>query len=158
METAVDEVIDMIAVWHWFVPAAWAVDVPSLMATAVWRTLVWIFCADLDLVFVYMIAMRMVQMAIVQVIYVIIMLDCGVSAARAMLMIMVGVMRFVACAHVCLLCSRGRPGTSNGQQLTLHRRGTRWRTDPEASCALQNETASSGSLIGRIHLALRAIT
>jgi hypothetical protein len=76
--------------------------------------------------FVYMIAMRMVQMTIVQVVYVVAMLNCGVSAAWAMLMLMVGVMRFVACTHACLLCPLGR---TNGHLCTLHRRGLQ-RVEP----------------------------
>jgi hypothetical protein len=63
--------------------------------------LVRIYRTDLDLVFVYMIAMRTVQMTVVQVVYVAAMLNCGVSAAWAMLMLMVGVMRFVACTPAC---------------------------------------------------------
>lgn len=46
-------------------------------------------------------------MAIVQIVNVVAVLDCGVSAARAMLMVMVSMMRFVAWAHACLLCPHG---------------------------------------------------
>jgi hypothetical protein len=78
--------------------------------------LVWVFCADLDRVFVNMIAMRMVQMAIMQIVDVATMFDRGVSAARAMLMLVMSVMRFVARAHAYLLCTIGRAGTSSGHR------------------------------------------
>jgi hypothetical protein len=123
MKMAVDQVIDMIAMRYGLVSAARAVDVTRIVATAAWRTLVRIIRIDLDLVFVYMIAMRMVQMAIVQIVDVVAMRDCGVSAARAMLMLMVSVMRFVACAHACLLCPPGRARNANGHLCTLPRRG-----------------------------------
>ncbi|MEX3689811.1 hypothetical protein AB3X91_00245 [Paraburkholderia sp. BR14263] len=108
MKMAVDQIIDMIAMWYRFVSAARAVDVARFMATAVGCALVRIPCADFDPVFVYVITVRMMQMAIVQIVYVVAMPDGGVSAARAMLVVMVCVMRFVACAHACLLCPSGR--------------------------------------------------
>ena len=107
MKTAVDQVVDVIAVRYLLVPTAGAVDVARLMAAATRRALVGIVSTDLDLVFVDVIAMRMMQMAIVQIVYVVAVLDCGVSAARAMLMVMVSMMRFVAWAHACLLCPHG---------------------------------------------------
>ncbi|NUY04548.1 hypothetical protein [Paraburkholderia youngii] len=120
MKMAVNQIIDMIAMRYWVVSAARAVDVARFMATAVWCALVRIFCANVDLVFVHVIAVRMVQMAIVQIVYVIAMLDCGVSAARAMLMVMVCVMRFAASAHACLLFPSGRTATFDGHLPTLH--------------------------------------
>jgi hypothetical protein len=116
MKMTVDQVIDMIPMRYCFVSATWAVDVTLFVAAAVWRTLVRVFCADLDLVFVNMIAMRMVQMAIMQIVDVATMFDRGVSAARAMLMVVVSVMSFVARAHAYLPCSIGRAGTSSGHR------------------------------------------
>ncbi|AOJ35023.1 hypothetical protein WJ16_26085 [Burkholderia metallica] len=107
MEMAVDQVVDVIAVRYLLVPAAGAVDMARLMAAATRRALVRIVCTDLDRVLVDMIAMRMMQMAIVQIVDVVAVLDCGVSAARAMLMVMVSMVRFVAWAHACLLVRTG---------------------------------------------------
>lgn len=59
MKTAVDQVVDVIAMRHPLVPTAGAVDVARFMAAAARRALVRIVCTDLDLVFVDMIAMRM---------------------------------------------------------------------------------------------------
>lgn len=105
MKVAVDKVVDVIAVRHRFVTAARSVHMARFVATTVVvrRATIRIFRADFDLVFVYMVAMRMVQMAIMKIIYVVAVLDCGVSAARAMLMVMVSMMRFIACGHACLL-------------------------------------------------------
>ncbi|MGF6551781.1 hypothetical protein [Paraburkholderia youngii] len=105
MKVAIDKVIDVVTVRHRFVTAARPVHVARFVATAVVvrRATIRIFRADFDLVFVYMITMRVVQMAIMKVVDVVAMLNCGVSAARAMLMVMVSVMRFVARAHACLI-------------------------------------------------------
>ena len=113
MKMSVDQIIDMISMRYRLVSAAWAVDVARFMAAAIGRTFVRIFSAHLDLVLVYMITMWMVQMAVMKIIYVIAVLDRGVSAARTMLMLMGGMMRFVACAHPCLLSSLDCTRASN---------------------------------------------
>ncbi len=59
MKMAVDQVVDVIAMRYPLVPTAGAVDVARFMAAATRRALVGIVCTDLDLVFVDMIAMRM---------------------------------------------------------------------------------------------------
>jgi hypothetical protein len=101
MEVAIDQVIDVIAVRYGFVPASRAVDVARVMGAAivVRRTLIRVFCADLERVFVDVIAMRMVQMSIMQVIDVVAMPDGGMSAVCTMLVIVMGMVRFVAGAH-----------------------------------------------------------
>ncbi|KVM81402.1 hypothetical protein WJ60_26180 [Burkholderia ubonensis] len=103
MEAAVDEIIDMVAMRYRFVPASRPVDVTRVVAAAALRALIRIPCADFERVFVDMVAVRMVQMAIVQVIDVVAMPDCGMTAARTVLMLMLGMMRFVARAHAYLL-------------------------------------------------------
>jgi hypothetical protein len=101
MQVAVDEVVDVIGVRHRFVSAARPMHVACIMGTAgvAWSTLVRIFRADLEPVLVYMIAMRMMQVPIMQVIDMIAMFDGRVPAVRAVLMVVVGMMRFVASAH-----------------------------------------------------------
>jgi hypothetical protein len=116
MKMAVDQVINVIPMRYCFVSTAWTVDVTRVVPTAIWRTLVRVFCADLDLVFVDMITMRMVQMSIMQIVDVVTVLDRGMSTARAMLMVVVSMVRFVACAHAFLLYPIGRGGTSNGHR------------------------------------------
>ncbi|KVQ28105.1 hypothetical protein WL99_28570 [Burkholderia cepacia] len=122
MKAAVDQIIDMIAMRYGLVPATRTMHMPRLMVTAVRRTFVRIFRADLDLVFVDMIAVRVVQVAIMEIVYVVTMLDCGVTAVRAMLVVMVSMMGFVAGAHASLLCSRDRKRAPKEQLFTVYRR------------------------------------
>jgi hypothetical protein len=101
VQVTVDQIVDVVAMWHSLVTAPGAMNVVGRMRTAVvaWRALVGIVRADFELVLVYVIAMRMVQVAIVKIIDVIAMLDSGVAAVCAMLMIVSGVMWLVASAH-----------------------------------------------------------
>ncbi|MGF6696044.1 hypothetical protein OKW38_000655 [Paraburkholderia sp. MM5496-R1] len=99
VQVAVDQVVDVIAMRYRFVAACRPVDMSRLMTAAVRSTLIRIFCAHLQPVFVHVIAMGMVQVAIVQIVSVIAMPDRSVSAVRTMLMVMMGMMRFVAGAH-----------------------------------------------------------
>jgi hypothetical protein len=77
MKVAVDQIVDVIAVRHRFVSAFRPVNMARIMgATMVARrTLIRIFRTDLKRVLVYMIAMRMMQVPIMQVIDMITMFD-----------------------------------------------------------------------------------
>jgi len=101
MKVAIDQVIDVVAVRYGLVPASRTMNVARIMAAAivVGRTLIRVFRADFERVFVHMIAMRMVQMSIMQIIDMVAMPDGGMSAVGAMLMVVMGVMGFVAGAH-----------------------------------------------------------
>ena len=103
MQTAVNQIIDVIAMRHRLVAAARPVDMRRFVASAARGALIRVGRVDLDLVLIHMIAMRMVQMAIVKVIDMAAVLDGRVSAARTMLMVMVSMRRFVARGHACLL-------------------------------------------------------
>src|ERR1700747_2013896 len=92
MQVAVDEIIDVIPVGHRFMAAPGSVDVAWLVASAVGSTLIRIFCAHLEPVFVHVIDMGMVQVTIMQIVDVIAMPDRSVSAVRTMLMVMMGMM------------------------------------------------------------------
>jgi hypothetical protein len=100
VQVAVDEIVDVIPMWHRFMATPRSVNVARLVAAAARRTLIRIFGAHFEPVFVYMIGMRMVQMAVMQIIDVTVVLDCGMPTVRAMLMVVMGVMRFVAGAHL----------------------------------------------------------
>jgi hypothetical protein len=109
VQVAVDEIIDVIPMRHGFVTARRAMDVARLMtATVVTRcTLVGVFRSDCERMLVYMVAVHMMQMTVVQIVDVIVVLDCRVPTVRAVLMVVVGVMRFVAgSAHGVLLISK----------------------------------------------------
>jgi hypothetical protein len=101
MQVTVDKIINVIAMWHRFVTAPGAMDVSRIVAAAVVarRALVRISRADLEPMLVYVIAMRMVQMPIMQIIDVIAVPDTGMAAVCAMLVVVVGMMRFVASGH-----------------------------------------------------------
>ncbi len=101
MKMAVDQVVDMVAVWNGFMSAAGTMHMSGFVTPAARRALIGILCADFDPVFVYMIGMRMMQMAVMEIVDVVAMPDRGVSAVRSMLVIMMGVVGFIAGAHGC---------------------------------------------------------
>lgn len=86
VQVAADQVIDMGSMRHGFVAAARAVDMPRLMAFArVARGAdAGVVRADLDDVLIEVIAMRRVQVAVVQVVDMVSVPDGGVAAARSM--------------------------------------------------------------------------
>ncbi|WP_199272356.1 hypothetical protein [Paraburkholderia acidisoli] len=101
VQMPVDEIIDVIAMRHGFVPAARSVHMPGLMAARAVSTGIGVLVANLDLVLIDVVAMRVMQMTVMQIVDVITMLDGRMAASRAVLVVMMGVMRFVAaCAHV----------------------------------------------------------
>jgi hypothetical protein len=101
MQVPVDEIVDVVAVRHRLVPAAGAVLVARLMplAPVLGRAAVGVLGRDLDDVLVDVVAVRMVQVSVVQVVDVIAVADGGVPAAWAMLVGMIGVMRLRARCH-----------------------------------------------------------
>jgi len=98
VQMAIDEVIDVVAMRHRFVAAAVAVHVAGFVAVAVMvgGADVRVGGADGDGVFIDVVAVRVVQVAVVQVINVAFVLDGGVAAACAVLVFVIGVVRFVA--------------------------------------------------------------
>ena len=101
MQVPVDQVVDMVAVRHRLVTAARAMLVVLVVASAdmVGRAGAGIVGAHLDRVLVNVIAVRVMQMAVVQVVEVIAVLDGGMAAGRAMLMRMVAVNLVVVAGH-----------------------------------------------------------
>jgi hypothetical protein len=100
VQVAVDEIVDVIAMRHGFMAAPRSVNVARVVAAAARLALVRIFGAHVEPVLVYMIAVRMMQMTVMQIVNVTVVLDCSVSTVRAMLMVVVSVMWFVAGALV----------------------------------------------------------
>ena len=101
MQVAVDQIVDMIAVRYRLVSASGPVNVIRGMGATIMvrRTSIRIFRADLDPMFVYVVTMWMMQMPIMQIVDVVAVPDSGMAAVRAMLMVVMGMVRFVACAH-----------------------------------------------------------
>ena len=93
MQVVADAIVHVIAVWNRLVAAAGAVHVTRFVATAavVGGALVGVVGRHFDYVLVDVIAMRVVEVTIMQIIGVAAMAYCGVSAPRAVLMGMIGV-------------------------------------------------------------------
>jgi hypothetical protein len=102
MQPAIDEITDVATVRDGLVPTARTMDVVRVMAQCVGRHRgagIRVVIADLDDVLVDMVAVRMVQMSVVQVVDVVAVSDGGVSTAGAVFVVVVGVMGFRA-AHL----------------------------------------------------------
>lgn len=100
VQMTINEVVGVVAMRYGFVSAAGAVYMSRFVAVAVmiWGADVRVGGADGDAVFIDVVAVRVVQVAIVQVIDVAFVFDGGVTAIRAVLVFVVGVVRFVAAA------------------------------------------------------------
>lgn len=101
VQPTIDQIVDMIAVRHRFVAATRTVEMPVIMTRMVldWMATAWIGCADFDHMLIDMIAMWVVQMAIVQVVNMVTVLYGSVTATGAVFMVMMFVMRQIAVAH-----------------------------------------------------------
>jgi hypothetical protein len=101
VQPPVDEIVDVVAVRHRFMPAAGAVDMPRFVigAAVLGIATVWVSIGNLDHVLVDMIAMRMVKVPIVQVVDVVTVLDGDVAASGAMFMRVVGMRGVRARCH-----------------------------------------------------------
>jgi hypothetical protein len=87
MEMTIDQIIDVVPVRHGFMPAAFAVDVPLLVTAAVRRAGIGVRLADLQHVLVYVVAVDVVQVAVVEIVRVPFVLDGRVTAAGAVLVV-----------------------------------------------------------------------
>jgi hypothetical protein len=93
MQSAVHEVIDMIAMRNGLMSAIW----PMLVCAARFGCAAHrIFVIDRQCMFVDVILVHVMQMAIVKVVHMTVMPDRGVAAVRAMLMGVIGVVFLVA--------------------------------------------------------------
>jgi hypothetical protein len=87
MQPAIHQIIHVIAVRHGFVAAVWPVHMRALGGGV---AAIGIGSTDRDHMFVHMIAVRMVEMAIVQIVRMAIMADRCVATARPMHMVVAG--------------------------------------------------------------------
>lgn len=101
VQVAVDEIVDMVAVRNGFVPAARTVYMIRIMAAAlvIGGAAVWVGFCHRDDMLVNVIAMHVMQMAVVQIIDVAIMQDRQMAAVGAVLMGVVGRVRKRAACH-----------------------------------------------------------
>jgi hypothetical protein len=96
MQPAVYEIVDMVAMRHRFVSAVWTVHVRAMDFR---RALHGICGVDRDGVLIHVILMRMMEMAIVQIVHMIAMANRSVSAVRAMVVSVVRVVFLGTCRH-----------------------------------------------------------
>jgi hypothetical protein len=101
MQPSVHEVIDVVAVRDGFVTAPRAVRMPR--TSHVRRALRRVCLADRQHMLIDVVVMRVVQVAVVQIVDVPIVADRGMPAVRVMLVMVIGVVRFVAGGHGFLL-------------------------------------------------------
>jgi hypothetical protein len=101
MKMSVDKIVDVIAVWHRWVPALRPMHMSVLVAAAaMFRCApIWIVRAHLDRMLVHVVSVRMMEMAIMQIVDMAIVANGRVAAARAMLMAVIRMMREVAGIH-----------------------------------------------------------
>ena len=102
VEMAIDQIVDMVAVGHSFVPAARAMLVRAVVATAavVWGAGCRIVCIDTQCMFVGVPVVRVMQMTVVQIVDMAIVFHRGMATIGAMGMVVVGVgVAFVAVGH-----------------------------------------------------------
>jgi len=91
MQSAINQIIHVIAVRNGCVAAVGAMNVLLVVAFGAERAFVGIRGTDGDDVFVHVVAVRMMQVAVMKIIYVPIVHDCNVSTIFAMDMRMIGV-------------------------------------------------------------------
>lgn len=104
VQAAIDEIADMSAMVHRLMPAAGAVHMAGLVAEMrrIYRcAAARVGVGNLDLVLVNMVAMRMVQMPVMDVVDMIAVTHGCVAAPWAMFMRVVGVFGVVALGHNC---------------------------------------------------------
>lgn len=111
VKVAIDEIVDVVAMRDGLMPASRPVHMTWLVpgATVVRRATIRILGRHFNDVLVYVIAMRVVQMPVVQVVDVIAVAHRRMTAGGAVLMRMIGVMRLGALRH------RGLPLRSDNQ-------------------------------------------
>jgi hypothetical protein len=96
VQSAVDKIVDVVAMWHLLMSAVWTVFV---RAVDLRRAFHGICCVDCDDMLVHVIPMHMVEMAVVKIIHVAPMANGDVSTIRAMLMGVVGMVFLGTCVH-----------------------------------------------------------
>lgn len=87
MESAIDDVVGMVAMRNSLMSAARSVDVGIIMFDRL--ALVWVFFSDLQAMFIIVVAMFVVHVTIMQVVGVVSMFDLGVTTVLTVLMIVV---------------------------------------------------------------------
>ena len=95
MEASFNQIVHMIAMRNGGMPAIGTMGVPGRMFRGgkTGSAFVRVCRANGNRMFIHMVAVRVMQMAVVKIIHVVFVFDCGVSASRTVDMRMVGVSR-----------------------------------------------------------------
>jgi hypothetical protein len=91
----------MVAMWNRFVAAARSMNVRGIMSGAamVGRASIRILVTHFNSMFIHMIGVRMMKMAIVEIVHVVAVPESDVTAVGSMHVIVIGVMRKIAGGH-----------------------------------------------------------
>ena len=102
VQVAIDQIVRVVAVGHGFVSAARSVHVARFMACAmmIGRAAVGVVRRNFERMLIHVVAVDVVQMAVVQIINVPVVLHSGMAARRAMGVRMAGVVGCIAVGHV----------------------------------------------------------
>ena len=101
VQMACNEIVDMVAMRNRFVAAARTMNVSSVVSSAVMvgRATIRVLVAHFNPVLIHMVRVRMVKMAVVEIIHMAAVPDRNMTAMRAMHVIVIGVMRKIASGH-----------------------------------------------------------
>jgi hypothetical protein len=91
MQVSVDQIVYMVAVWYGLMPAIRPVNMFRVMSVRTVCAFIGVCGTDANRVLIHMVAVRVMQMAVVQIIHMTLVLDGGVSAAGAVNVGMIGV-------------------------------------------------------------------
>jgi hypothetical protein len=109
MQSTIYKIVDMVTMRHCFMSAVWTVRV---RAVDLRRALQGICCADRDDMFIHVILVHVVEMTIVQIVHMTVVANRSVSAVRAVLVSVIGVVFLGTCGHWCRsLRTLGCPST-----------------------------------------------
>ena len=86
MQVAIHQIVDVITVWDCFMATTRPMDMILIMSAAImcWSTFVWVRFGDSDRMFIDMVAVRVMQMPIMEIIDVSIMLDSLMTTTGSM--------------------------------------------------------------------------
>jgi hypothetical protein len=101
VQVSIDQIVDMVAMWHRFMTATGTVPMSRIMSAAavLQRAAIRIRCTHFDDMFIDVIFMRMMEMAIVKIIDVTPMSNGNLTTAWSMDVRMIGVNRMVISGH-----------------------------------------------------------
>ena len=99
VQVTVNKIINVIPMRHRLMSALRAMHMPRRVTAAAGRALIGIFRTHLDGMFIHMLAVWMMEMAIMQIVDVITVANGRVATAGAMLMVVVRMVREIATAH-----------------------------------------------------------